>query len=208
MSAEERVQNFNNLVSQRDLLESEAAAIADDLNSPGPNGEPPAGIKSPLVDKDGFPRGDIDVYSVVAKRNRLSVINTDHKLLMKTIENEMKEIFDLQLHLKTVFDSAIAKVSNEAPKLSELKPMAKINEICEGSPAFVAGLENEDLLLSFGDVTSETGSPLASIPDVVRRHVNLPVKLIIKRNGQIFSKEIIPKSWGGRGLLGLHLSPL
>ena len=38
---------------QRDDLEAEADAISDYLLSPGPNGEPMAGIKDPLVDSEG-----------------------------------------------------------------------------------------------------------------------------------------------------------
>jgi 26S proteasome non-ATPase regulatory subunit 9 len=64
------------LIAQRDLLELEAEAISSELLSTGPNGEPPAGIKGNLVDSEGFPRGDIDIYSVRNKRNRLNVINT------------------------------------------------------------------------------------------------------------------------------------
>ena len=58
------------------LLEIEADAIHSELTSPGPNGEPPAGINDPLVDKDDYPRGDIDIYNVKRKRQRLRVINT------------------------------------------------------------------------------------------------------------------------------------
>ena len=74
------------MAAQRDALELEAEAIASELNSPGPNNEAPAGIKTSLIDKEGFPRGDIDLFNVKAKRQRLAVINTDHKALMSEIE--------------------------------------------------------------------------------------------------------------------------
>jgi len=80
---------LNMLLAQRDLLETEADAIGSELRSPGANGEPPAGIKEPLVDKEGFPRGDIDIYRVRTLRGRLAVINTDHKELMKDIQKEV-----------------------------------------------------------------------------------------------------------------------
>lgn len=64
------------LTSQRQALEIEASAIYSELTSAGPNGEPPAGIKDPIVDNEGFPRGDIDLYNVRNKRKRLNVINT------------------------------------------------------------------------------------------------------------------------------------
>lgn len=38
-------------------------------------GEPPAGLTDPLIDGEGFPRGDIDLYNVKNKRARLRAIN-------------------------------------------------------------------------------------------------------------------------------------
>jgi Nas2 N_terminal domain len=104
MSARERL---NRLVAQRDALELEADAIASELNSPGVNNEPPAGIKTSLIDKEGFPRGDIDLFNVRAKRQRLAVINTDHKTLMSEIEKT--------LHL----------VHSELPAVDELRSALK-----------------------------------------------------------------------------------
>ena len=69
------------LETQRFALETEAGAIHEELSSPGINGEPPAGIKDSLVDVEGFPRGDIDIYAVKSKQKRLAEINTDHKFI-------------------------------------------------------------------------------------------------------------------------------
>lgn len=51
-------------MAQRDAIEMEAEAIGSELTSPGPNGEAPAGLKSKLVDKEGYPRSDIDIYRI------------------------------------------------------------------------------------------------------------------------------------------------
>ena len=51
------------LLAQKDALELEAEAIHSELTSPGPNGEPPAGIRETLIDADGFPRGEF-VFSI------------------------------------------------------------------------------------------------------------------------------------------------
>jgi len=82
MSREELKQ----LQSRREALEIEADAIYSELTSPGANGSAPAGIKEPLVDAEGYPRGDIDIYRVRELRNRLSSINVDHKEIMGKIE--------------------------------------------------------------------------------------------------------------------------
>ena len=58
----------------------------------GPNGEPPAGIKDPLIDAEGYPRGDVDIVNVKNKRRRLAEINTDFKVIMKQIEKHMLDL--------------------------------------------------------------------------------------------------------------------
>lgn len=84
------------LQDERMVLEMEADAIYSELTTPGANGAPPAGVKEPLVDAEGFPRGDIDVYRVRDLRSRLSVINTDHKELMKKMEQGLHALHAAQ----------------------------------------------------------------------------------------------------------------
>lgn len=87
------MEKLNELIKQRNLLELEAETITIQLKSPGPNGEPPAGLKDSLCDSEGYPRNDIDLYDIRRKRNRLAIINTDYKIIMKEIENELKIIY-------------------------------------------------------------------------------------------------------------------
>ena len=107
---------LRNLQAQREMLEVEANCIAEELMSPGLDGAPPAGtfrahpsitnflaysltnsffilihthstgLKDPLIDKEGYPRGDVDIMKVLEKRKRLSTINYDHKEVMSQIE--------------------------------------------------------------------------------------------------------------------------
>jgi len=78
---------------RRKSLELESGAITDELLAPtyGDDGNvgAPIGIHTPLVDSEGYPRGDIDVYRARYLRHRLSVIQVDHKELMKEIEREL-----------------------------------------------------------------------------------------------------------------------
>ncbi len=43
-------------------------------------------MRGQLVDSEGFPRGDIDVYSVRSARQRVLCLRNDHKHIMKLIE--------------------------------------------------------------------------------------------------------------------------
>jgi len=63
-------------------MEAEALAITSELNS----GDNPPGVSSSLVDAEGFPRGDIDIYHVRSLRNRLAILQTDHRSVMRQIE--------------------------------------------------------------------------------------------------------------------------
>jgi len=185
---------LNLLLAQRDLLETEAEAIGSELRSPGVNGEPPAGIKDPLVDKEGFPRGDIDIYRVRALRGRLAVINTDHKELMKDIQKEVHALHQAAPAIMNVEDRAaptaaaddaaynnvLSDVMTEVqPSSSELHSryshygiIATLDQILPNSPASSARLVDGMQLLAFGDIDiSSSGSAsaaLQSIPEVVR----------------------------------------
>ena len=205
MSARERL---NRLLAQRDSLEIEADAIASELNSPGVNNEPPAGIKSSLIDKEGFPRGDIDLFNVRAKRQRLAVINTDHKALMSEIE---KTLHLIHADLPTVEE--LRSTLSDAPARNvehsgSCMPFAVIDEILDASPAKDAGLVNGDELLAFGKVTAQTLDALNAVPSVVRDNVGMRIPLTVRRKGVVVQVFITPKSWGGRGLLGCHLTPI
>jgi 26S proteasome regulatory subunit N4 len=211
------------LMSERDGLEAEADAIHSELSSPGPNGEPPAGLKSPLVDAEGFPRGDIDLYRVSHLRNRLAIINTDHKSLMKTIEKTLHSMHKDGLEEQSKEKSVVAPVSSAsaststAPTSSVMStatilaiPIAKVGEVMQGSPAEEAGLCNGDSLLAFGTVTARISNPLSQIPAEVSRNVNGGVDLVVRRNGvggEVLTLTLRPRVWGGAGMVGCHLAP-
>lgn len=189
------------LLAQRDALEIEAMAITSELTSPGPNGEPPAGVKDPLVDAEGYPRGDIDIYEVRRKRQRLSVINTDHKELMKKLEKELQNNF---AELPPSQPS-----SSKAPAAKDtLRPIAKLDQILPDSPAAAAGIMEGDMLLRMGHVTSKTNNAMREIPKLVGDNVNKALNVEVLRGIHVVELSLTPAVWGGRGLLGCHLSPL
>ena len=199
------------LLAQREALEIEADAIVAELTSPGPNGEPPIGIKDLLIDKEGFPRGDIDIYNARRKRARLSTINLDHKEVMRRIENELQSIHASPLPASSAPSGQREKHLAVVSLTDRLAPMARIDEILEGSPADVAGLKNGDLLLQFGAVSSRTPDFLGAIPRALRDSMGESLAVVVDRPGNPetpVSLSLTPKVWSGRGLLGCHLSPL
>lgn len=225
-------ERLNSLLSQREALEMEADMIANDLKSPGPNGEPPAGLKDPLCDHEGFPRGDIDLFEVRAKRNRLAIINTDYRSLMKEIEAEVAMMHAALLNVQHTGTSAVEEketkpstskshndiVEQGRVSISEVRetklvrailiPIAKIDEILHESPSAEAGLVDGDLLLSIGNIDYRVSDPLSMIPKIVHDNANSAIPLVVRRGEDIIEVTLTPHQWSGRGLLGCHLSPL
>lgn len=75
------------LMSELERIEEEIARITDILESPGHGG-----IKGPLVDSQGFPRNDIDVYATRQYRSELVKLKTDWQLARKQMEETLHEI--------------------------------------------------------------------------------------------------------------------
>ena len=81
------------LDTKRRSLEAEAQAITDELTQPivdeHGNRSRPMGLDTPLVDEEGYPRSDIDIYRARDLRKRLNQIRYDHKAVMKQIEDQL-----------------------------------------------------------------------------------------------------------------------
>jgi 26S proteasome regulatory subunit N4 len=222
------MERIHELMRQKEKLENEANLLTHQLLSPGPNGQPPAGLKDPLVDQDGFPRGDVDLYEIRRQRNQLAMINTDHKNIMKEIEKELQivysnhaaddEVQTSQDHSseeksQTMTNGAITSFS--LPPSSSVDtsriiqiPFAIIDEILPNSPAQLSGLSDGDELIQFDSIDGKVQNPLKFIPQIVANKANHPINLKIRRNGVEMPITLTPQAWSGRGLLGCHLSPV
>ena len=110
---------------QRKSLELESGAITDELLAPtyGDDGDvgAPIGIHTPLVDSEGYPRGDIDVYRARHLRHRLSVIQVDYRELMKELERELSR-------LSAFSNRAGGGVLDESKARMEKKPKPKFDK--------------------------------------------------------------------------------
>lgn len=52
------------------------------------------GMRDPLVDADGYPRNDIDVYQVRHARHQINTLQNDLKSLLKEIEKGLEGEID------------------------------------------------------------------------------------------------------------------
>jgi 26S proteasome non-ATPase regulatory subunit 9 len=212
------------LDAERLQIEEEVAAIVNELNSPGVNGAPPAGVSTPLVDAGGFPRADVDLYHVRERRNRLACLRTDHKALMAKLESALIALHqDAQSDVeeaaatKATIATAVGRAANSAAgsadaiEESSSEPFCQINDVLPGSPAAQGGLRTGDLVIVFGGATAHNHRNLAAIADVVRDSVGSSIEVIVQRSSDGGANQvrlsITPMQWEGRGVLGCHFLP-
>lgn len=89
-------QSLDRLDVQRKSLELEGETIISELTAVPESGGSPMGIDTPLVDPEGYPRGDVDVYRARDLRKRLAVIKTDRQVLMTQIDALLKQLAVVQ----------------------------------------------------------------------------------------------------------------
>jgi 26S proteasome regulatory subunit N4 len=78
---------MEDLIKKKDRIEARIKSINDELDSLG------VGLRGKLVDDQGYPRNDIDLYQVRELRNEHARLQTDHVALMKEIEAELPKYF-------------------------------------------------------------------------------------------------------------------
>ncbi|EED86064.1 predicted protein [Postia placenta Mad-698-R] len=155
-------------------------------------------MSSPLVDPEGFPRADIDVWAVRHARVRIIELRNDLSALRDIIMVALQNVYDPAAVVKTERSPA-----QEAPAPTDggsLRPFAKVNGVAPNSPAAVAGLIRDDLILSFGSLvhSSFTASSLQPLAELVAAQEG-----VLRAPGQTVTLTFVPRSgWGGRGLLG------
>lgn len=157
-------------------------------------------MSTPLVDAEGFPRDDIDIYAVRGARVRIIELKNDLSDIMKEIAKALENVYDVNL------------ASSEPTKESdpeELNPFARVDGVAPESPASSAGLQREDLIIQFGHLTAQnTSSGLQALGSLVQVSENHGISLRVLRAGQVVSFTLTPrKDWGGRGMLGCHIVP-
>lgn len=87
-------------------------------------------------------------------------------------------------------------------------------QVSHGSPADTAGLEVGDLVLRFGDVDISHPKGLGGVVDTVRERQGQEVAVTVLRRDGVGGQQagtksltLVPQTWSGRGLLGVHLIP-
>lgn len=177
-------------MSQKDSIQAALDAQYGILSSHG------VGLADALVDAEGFPRADVDVYAVRHARVRVIELRNDLRAVMDKLADALAGAFPGDAPgVQT--DDAEAKV-----------PFAKVDGVAPGSPAASAGLQRDDLFVKFGTLTAASfvGASLTPLVQLVSAHENRSIPLKVRRgSGDVFLSLTPRQGWGGRGMLGCHI---
>lgn len=184
---------------------------------------------APLVDEEGFPRADANIFSVREARQRAVMLRNDCRAVDAALAVALEKLHAAQ----ALAGSAKLPPAQEAPssKLHEApaslqapapiswgQPFARVGSVSARSPAAVAGLQPGDRLVAVGILAVADAGGLAPTLQTVAHEVasarNGSLPVVVLRRGHAGEDEIVsllvrPREWvGGQGLLGCMLLPL
>ena len=119
-SPDSPAEQTRSLMDQKSNIEAELETHLSTLKSNNVT------MQTPLVDVEGFPRADIDIYAVRGARVRIIELRNDLKAVVDAIGKALEGIFDPAIQRSSRIDS-----TSERP----LKPFAKVDGVAPGSPA-------------------------------------------------------------------------
>ncbi|WWC89227.1 uncharacterized protein L201_004145 [Kwoniella dendrophila CBS 6074] len=204
------------LMDRRDQIEKEIEALKDVLNSHG------ATSQTQLVDNEGYPRGDIDIYAIRHARSSLVRLQNDRQTVSDLLATALQDAFSVSSSTTPSTSNAIVNGSSQTNQSvrqvngNEVKqdqwpekPIARVNTVAPQSPASQAGLQANDQIYDFAGVTHLSQGGIQAIGSVVSRSEGVSLKLLVLRADQRITLYLTPRNgWGGRGSLGCHILPI
>lgn len=217
------VEETRQLILERDNMESKLKTLVETLNSQT-NGN---GLLGSLVDSEGFPRTDVDVYNVRLLRVEIIRLQNDVKDITSKIEAHLYKVH-AQAKLEGVVNQVpitsqpVLLISNDNTVNDNVNNektdtvLAIIDGVSPDSPSYDAGLKRNDKIIMFGPINSESLkktpkglSVLQEIGNLVQKYEDKSVIVVVKRDEEVdpISLTLVPTRWSGRGLLGCHIIP-
>ncbi|XP_029651253.2 LOW QUALITY PROTEIN: 26S proteasome non-ATPase regulatory subunit 9-like [Octopus sinensis] len=192
--------NMEELMKKKKEIEDEISEYGEILEQQGG-----VGMTEALVDKEGYPRADIDLYSVRSSRQKIICLQNDHKAVMKEIEEELHRI-----HAKAREEKG-ARYKKRTPALRfqlQFSSLFKIDRVDHGSPAFTASLRVGDQVLRFGSISRTNFKTLQDVAKVVQHSIDKSISVTVLRDGKEQRLTLVPQKWSGQGFLGCNIVPL
>ena len=192
------------LMSKKSEIEEEIREFLQVLESQGG-----VGMNGSLIDSEKFPRNDIDLYAVRTARQKVIRLRNDHKTLMRDIERKLHQLHaESKGNKASQSDTQVATDTEREVGMLGERVFARVSMVSQGSPADKAELKNGDLLLEFGSVNISNFTNVTDISKVVQHSEGARVSVQVLRGDSRVGISLVPKRWGGRGLLGCMVSPV
>lgn len=172
MSREDVRNQVLSLINQKDKIEAEIRELTSILTING------VGMSDPLVDQEGYPLNNIDVYQVRNARHRIICLQNDHKDIMKQIEHGLHGYYSVSAPDDTRFSPM--DVDRKALTVHKT-PFAKVTIVSPGSPAEFAGIEVNDEIVEFGSVNLTNFKNITDVAAVAQHSEGTRVNVKLKR---------------------------
>jgi 26S proteasome non-ATPase regulatory subunit 9 len=119
------------LIARKDALEAELEAQGSILKANNTD------MRQPLVDREGFPRDDLDVWAVRQARVRIIELRNDLASLMDEIAKTLETVYRRSPPPQAEGEgtSQSGATTTASATISELLPFARVNGVAPGSPA-------------------------------------------------------------------------
>lgn len=119
------------LIARKDALEAELEAQGSILKANNTD------MRQPLVDHEGFPRDDLDVWAVRHARVRIIELRNDRHSLMDEISKTLETVYPRSPPPPPAEKdgNSGSTPASEAATSTGLLPFARVNGVAPGSPA-------------------------------------------------------------------------
>jgi 26S proteasome regulatory subunit N4 len=188
----------------------------------------PVGLHGRLLDEEGFPRNDCDLYAVRTARNTADCTRNDLRALsdrMYALLNALHDSTKDEAALQMVQDAAArrqrqaaaekrARRMAEVQRVRKLQPCLVVAKVDPGSPAEEAGLGPGMRVLQYGAVTHTelTAEGMSALVKETSSHEGQPMTVWVQKPGELEDDPtdlvLVPQCWNGPGLLGCALDLL
>ncbi|KAI4838913.1 26S proteasome non-ATPase regulatory subunit 9 [Plasmodium brasilianum] len=218
------LKEFHELAKRREDIEREIKENMEFLEKPENKN---IGMDGKLIDSEGFPRNDIDIYRIRIARNKIICLRNDYIDINKKIEEYLHNIHNshpvirvernrnVQYDEQDINGNIINEPRISQDQIEEAKNniFAMIDEIIENSPAHKAGLRVNDYIFEFGDVKRKSEKEDNKNVDIFKKITdyvkNNPSKIEVKilREEKVFFYYIFPDKTANGLYIGCHLTP-
>ncbi|NWH73520.1 PSMD9 ATPase, partial [Piaya cayana] len=191
------VSDVEELVKRKDEIEAQIKANYELLE-----GQKGVGMNEPLVDADGFPRDDIDLYKVRTLRHNIICERGGDRREREPRKPGWACGGGVRAELEGPWVAcAIAQFCLCAQLKGDAVTCLWRRQVLISSVS-VQGLQVNDEIVEFGSVNANNFQSMQNIATVVQHSEERPLSVTVIRSGKKVHVGLTPKRWAGKGLLG------